>query len=175
MKKRLGKILSSLRRFQNMALYDADPLAVLETSLTSVKYAFYQGLGCSTLRAFGSAAPSATNHSSAVGGFIGGAIFTVPYLILVLFKDNAVQEDLDSFCCIRPYVVNLGKEMMSSSISGGVGVVLLEGWSREGLLVGMSRGFVGPFVFFAVACCLLSTILGAVWLVKGFICACEKW
>lgn len=149
-----------------MASNNADPLDVLETSLTSVKYALYQVLGCSTLRAFGSAAPSATILPSAIGGFIGGAIFTVPYLILLFFKYEPVQ-DLDA-CCLRMYLLNLGKEMMYSSVSGGVGVVLFEGWSGEGFLVGMGRGFTGPFIFFAVAYCLLNAILGAIWLIKGF-------
>jgi hypothetical protein len=55
-----------------------------------VKYAFYQVFGYSIFRAHGFSASSATILSSAIGGFIGGAIFTVPYLILLFFKYEQV-------------------------------------------------------------------------------------
>lgn len=151
-----------------MTSNNVDPLDILEISLTSVKYAFYQILGCSTLRAFGFIAPSTAILSSAVIGFIGGAVFTVPYLILLFFKQETVNEDISSHC-LRMCILNLGKELMCSSVAGGVGAVLFEGWSAEGPLIGIGQGFMGPFIAFSMAYCLLQTTLGAIWLVNIFI------
>jgi hypothetical protein len=144
-----------------MASNNVDPLDILETSLTSVKYAFYQMLGYSTLQAFGLIAPSTTALSSAIVGFIGGAVLTVPYLILLFFKHETVNEENSSHC-LRMCILNLGKELMCSSVAGGAGAVLYEGWSVESLLIGMGQGLTGPFIAFAVAYCLLRTTLGAI-------------
>jgi len=144
---------------------NADPLVILEASLTSIKYALYQAVGCSVLWACGVTGLSTTILSSTSIGFIGGAIFTVPYLILLFVMPDQDHEDIDS-SSRRAYL--LGKEMMYSAVSGGVGVVLFEGWSGENVLVGMGQGLVGPFIFFAIAYCLLKVILGATWIITSF-------
>jgi hypothetical protein len=153
-----------------MASNYADLFTVMEASLTSVKYAFYQALGFSTLRAFGLAThhiPSATLLSSASIGFVGGTIFTVPYLILLSFTRKSPHEDPEH-CCERVYFMCLGKEMVYSAVSGGVGVVVFKGCSVEDVLASVGRGLVGPFVLFTALYCLLKTILGAIRLIQEF-------
>jgi hypothetical protein len=149
-----------------MAPHNVDPFTVLEVSLTPVKYAFYQVLGFSTLRAFRLAASSATLISSANIGFVGGTVFTIPYLFLLSFAHKSAHEDPEP-CCERVYFMCWCKEMMYSAASGGVAVIVFEGWS-EGVLACAGQGIVGPFVLFTALYCLLKTILGAIRLINSF-------
>ncbi|RDB28578.1 hypothetical protein Hypma_014881 [Hypsizygus marmoreus] len=137
---------------------DADPLAVVEASLTSVKYAFYQTVGYIVLCAVG-CPDTITVISAANKGFIGGAIFTVPYLILLLPPVQGTREQPGS---CRERVALLATEMMYSAIAGGVGVVIRDEWSRGLVLMGMARGFVGPFASFTILFASLKILLWAI-------------
>ncbi|KAF8072203.1 hypothetical protein FPV67DRAFT_1749069 [Lyophyllum atratum] len=114
-----------------------DPLAVIEASLTSVKYAFYHTFGHLFLASLGYHSPTTTFLTSIGGGFIGGAVFTVPYLI-VLPRDLTLPsesggDDLDGHCSHR--LLLLGVEMLYSAMAGGVGMVFLDGWRSDGVLL----------------------------------------
>jgi hypothetical protein len=126
-----------------------------------VKYAFYQVLGYTTFRFLGYYSPNATAMTSVSCGFIGGAILTVPYLILLFPKGWQAHDDFGSF---KQQANVLGKEMMFSAFAGGVGMLAFEGyWSGHGVLVGVGQGLMGPFVSFALLYGALKIVLGTIW------------
>lgn len=146
-----------------------DPLAIIEASLTSMKYAFYQSVGYALFYFLGHEDPVTTLLSAAVGGFIGGAVFTIPYLIILLRTPETAAaaavaggvEDLGSF---GTQVWLLGSETLYSGIAGGVGVVVvgtMDGWGREDVVMGILRGIGGPLVSFS----LLFLSLTVAWVV----------
>lgn len=158
--------LSIFRR--NWDFSHADPFAVIEVLLTSVKYAFYQTLGYTIFCALGYHHSATTIISAAFGGFIGGAIFTLPYLALLLPMGEDVHNDLGS---PREQLLVLGTEMMYSAFAGGVGTIALDGWSSGGILMGMVRGLGGPFISFIFLFLSLKIILGSLWICKfGYSC-----
>lgn len=94
-------------------------------------------------------------------GFIGGAIFTVPFLILLLPMDWQAREDFGS---IGQQAVVLGKEMTFSALAGGIGLVVLEGSGSggQGVLIAIGQGLLGPFVSFVLLHVALKVALGSV-------------
>ncbi|KAF9463925.1 hypothetical protein BDZ94DRAFT_578353 [Collybia nuda] len=98
--------------------------------------------------------------TSASCGFIGGAVFTVPYLVLLPIG-SPVQEDFGS---IRQQIVVLGKEMMFSAVAGGIGMIVLDSeWDGRGGVCGIVQGLLGPFVSFALMHVALKIVLWSVW------------
>ncbi|KAF5370454.1 hypothetical protein D9615_009719 [Tricholomella constricta] len=146
----------------------ADPLAVIEASLTSVKYAFYHTFGYLFLNALGYHHPTTTTFLRAIGGgFIGGAIFTVPYLILLLPGDARSSREYDgnNFGSSLRQLLLLGAEMLYSAVAGGVGMLILNGWNRGGVFMGVLRGLGGPFISYTFLYLALEIVLGVVWMV----------
>lgn len=141
-----------------------DPLAVVEASLTSVKYAFYQTLGYIIVNAFGYHDPSTTILSASFGGFIGGAIFTIPYLILLLpmFEDHSHSTDPILLSFGRRHAKLLGTEMLYSAVAGGMGMITIDGYGRDKVLMGVLRGLGGPLISFSLLFIFLKIALSTV-------------
>ncbi|KNZ77583.1 hypothetical protein J132_05117 [Termitomyces sp. J132] len=106
----------------------------MEASLTSVKYALYHAIGHWTCLVIGCYNTSVTSYLRTVtAGFVGGAIFTIPYLFL-LGRSDSLNSDLD---LSRGWLQHFGAEMLYSAIAGGVGAVAV-GYGRvDGILEGM--------------------------------------
>ena len=97
---------------------------------------------------------------SAASGFIGGALFTIPFLVcLGRGSDVAYAKLTNTFACQFSL---LGAEFFYSMIGGGAGTLALGSWSYIEILMGMLRGLIGPLTVFAVLYSLLRITLAII-------------
>ncbi|KAH0584885.1 hypothetical protein H2248_008164 [Termitomyces sp. 'cryptogamus'] len=135
-----------------------DPFAIIEASLTSVKYALYHVVGSSVLRSVCPCnLPANSLLTSALSGFIGGALFTIPFLVFLRQGDDVTCTE--SF----PFQFSLvGAEFFYSMIGGGAGILALGDQSYIGIALGMFRGLIGPLVVFTILYLLLTIVLAII-------------
>ncbi|GLB40700.1 hypothetical protein LshimejAT787_0805710 [Lyophyllum shimeji] len=130
-----------------ISLSHADSLAVIEASLTSVKYAVYHIVGHLLLCTLGYRGLTDTIFTAAGAGFIGGAMFTLPYLMLLSREVlSTAPEDDDAQSHFRRLLL-LGAEMLYSAVAGGLGMGSLDGWSAIPSIAADFRYCLGCRVF----------------------------
>ncbi|KAG6910257.1 hypothetical protein DXG01_012068 [Tephrocybe rancida] len=136
-------------------LPQTDPLIIIEASLTSVKYAIYHVIGYYTRHIIGRHDATATTYTRTIaGGFIGGALFTIPYLFL-LQRRNPVEGSGTEAESV---------EILYSAIAGGVGALVLGG-GVDAALTAMVDGLDGPLMLYLVLYGSLRVVLGAIWII----------
>ncbi|KAG6910256.1 hypothetical protein DXG01_012067 [Tephrocybe rancida] len=145
-------------------LPQTDPFTIIETSLTSVKYAIYHTIGHYARHTIGSHNATATTYLRTIGGgFIGGAIFTIPYLFLLRRNSSNSSRNEDESDLDVQWLPCLCAEMLYSGIAGGVGALALGGGAHT-VLIGVVNGLGGPLMLYVMLYGSLRIVLAAIWI-----------
>lgn len=139
-----------------------DSFVIVETLLTSVKYAIYHAIGHCIRHSAGYCDATATSYLRNVTvGFVGGAIFTIPYLFLLVRNDSLTRRDSEVYIDhSHDWFRQLGAELFYSTIAGGVGAAVVGDVKVAEIFTGMLDGLCGPMTFYSL---LYLVLKGALW------------